>query len=388
MSSRPPANAATPAGYRQDDERRRDEARAVTAQNQIDELRQVLRELSSRQIRQEEQGKLGEGGLAQLRILLDQFRQEFQQSAQARALDENRTRQQVGDLEARLEDQTRPIRSIQAHVTELLEASRKKVDDSSQSQKRFDELRSMIEHLSAQGDRNAVVTHQLRDSIDANRAEMDALRRDIIRAEDATKIVDQDVRRRMAEAAQINETVGARFDELRSDQAHLLDTLEETQRAIVHVDPSLDELRAADLTLRQDLLRFQTQAVQRHDLLMEREDDVRQDTDARFDELRQNLENRAERLGERIEEFAGTHRDLTYRYTTLANQLEEQRQIDAALRRDIWYLHEQRVRIRLEQIQEELDLATTQRRDAESEAETGSVLSRYRPRPTGDDLDH
>ncbi|MDQ3412150.1 MAG: hypothetical protein M3509_08520, partial [Chloroflexota bacterium] len=113
MSSRPPANAATPAGYRQDDERRRDEARAVTAQNQIDELRQVLRELSSRQIRQEEQGKLGEGGLAQLRILLDQFRQEFQQSAQARALDENRTRQQVGDLEARLEDQTRPIRSIQ-----------------------------------------------------------------------------------------------------------------------------------------------------------------------------------------------------------------------------------------------------------------------------------
>ena len=56
---------------------------------------------------------------------------------------------------------------------------------------------------------------------------------------------------------------------------------------------------------------------------------------------------------------------------------------DAALHRDIWYLHEQRVRVRLEQVQEELDLATAQRRDAESEARVG-LGSRVRRRRSDD----
>ena len=95
---------------RQDDERRRDEARLAAMQNQIDELRQAMREVLSRQGREEELLKHYESATAQNRMAIEQLRQEGQQSAQARALDENRTRQQVIDLDARLEDVTRPIR--------------------------------------------------------------------------------------------------------------------------------------------------------------------------------------------------------------------------------------------------------------------------------------
>jgi chromosome segregation ATPase len=368
MTSR---NAGSPLGvapYRQDDERKRDEARLITLQNQLDELRQALRELASRQVRIEESVKGHEGSAAQNRLTLDSIRQEGQQSAQARALDENRTRQTIADLEQRLDDATRPIRSLQAHVSELIEASRRKTDDSGQHQKRYDELRGLIEHLTAVGDRNAVVTHQLRDSIDNVRGETDQLRRDILRSEDAIKIVDQEARRRIAEVAQVGQNYSVRIDELRSDLTHAFDLIEEYRRSIVHVDPALNDLREVDVVLRQDINRFHAQAIERHEIVVDRLEDNRQATDAQFVEIRQSAEQRYERLGERIDEANELHRELGLRIGAVAHQLDELRLVDAAIRRDIWQLHEQRVRLRLEQAQAELDLVSGQRRTAETPA--------------------
>lgn len=370
MSSRPATpqvNQATlsPTAYRQDDERRRDEARTVALQNQIDELRQAMREMLSRQTRAEEAAKLVESSSAQQKLSIEQFRQEAMQTAQARALDENRTRQQVTDLESLIEDSTRPIRSLQAHVNELLESSRKKTDDTGQHQRRFDELRAMIEHLSAHSDRTLVISHQLRDSIDGMRAENDQLRRDIVRAEDAVKIVDQEFRRRIAEIVLVDETLTARIDEFRSDVSHLFDLVDDTRRSIAPLSPQIDEIRQVGIDLKVDIVRNQTQALERHEITLERAEDVRQETDARFEDVRSTIDQRADRLLERMETSQEAHRELVFRVNGLNGQLDELRQIDASLRRDIWYLHEQRVRLRLEQIQQELDLVTGQRRDSD-----------------------
>jgi chromosome segregation ATPase len=227
INSKPPVSI-NPGALRQDDERRRDEARLAALQNQVDELRQAMREVISRQGREEELLKHYESASAQNRMAIEQLRQESQQSAQARALDENRTRQQIVDLDARLEDVTRPLRSLQAHVTELVEAARLKADDTAQYRQRDDELQTQIEHLSAHVDRTGVLIHQVRDSVEAAREESDGLRRDIVRAEDSIKIVDQDARRRVAEVTQEGETIAARIDELRSDLGHLFDLIDDT----------------------------------------------------------------------------------------------------------------------------------------------------------------
>ena len=372
MSSRP-QSPMNPGVLRQDDERRRDEARLAAMQNQIDELRQAMREVLSRQGREEEALKQYESAGAQNRMAIDQLRQESQQSAQARALDENRTRQQVVDLEARLEDVTRPIRSLQAHVTELIDAARMKADDTAQYRQRDDELQTQIEHLSAHVDRTGVLIHQVRDSIDTLREETDGLRRDIVRAEDGIKIVDQDARRRVAEVSQEGTTTTARIDELRSDLGHLFDLIDDTRRSIVHIDPSLEELREADAAARQEVGRVQAQAIERHELLLERVEDMRGDVDARFADVRQALEQRHERLAERIEDLNEAHRELGFRISQLSGQLDELRLVDAAVRRDLWLLNEQRVRLRLDQAQQELDLIAAQRRDAESESGAGRV---------------
>jgi chromosome segregation ATPase len=371
--STPQQGQINPGALRQEDERRRDEARIAALQNQVDELRQTMREVLSRQGREEELLKHYESATAQNRMSIEQLRQETQQSSQARALDENRTRQQINDLDSRLEDMTRPVRSLQAHVVELIEAARTKADDTSQYRQRDDELQVQIEHLSAHVDRTGVLIHQVRDSIDASREETDGLRRDIVRAEDSIKIVDQEARRRVAEVSQSGETIAARIDELRSDLGHLFDLIDDTRRSIVHVDPSLEELREADATVRQEISRVHAQGVERHELLLERVEDMRGDIDARFADVRQAMEQRHERLAERIDDLNEAHRELGFRISQLGGQLDELRLIDASVRRDLWLLNEQRVRLRLDQAQQELDLITAQRRDAETDSGAGRV---------------
>lgn len=374
MSNRSTAQGQiNPVGMRQDDERRRDEARLAALQNQVDELRQAMREVLSRQGREEELLKHYESATAQNRLAIEQVRQEMHQSAQARAIDETRTRQQIVDMDARVEDLTRPIRSLQAHVMELIEAARQKADDTSEYKQRDDALQAQIEHLSAHVDRTGVLIHQARDSIEATREETDGLRRDIVRAEDSIKIVDQDARRRVAEVAQAGETITARIDELRSDLGHLFDLIDDTRRSIVHIDPALEELRGVDVAVRQELVRVQAQGVERHELLQERVEDMRGDMDARFADVRLAVEQRHERLAERIDGLNDAQRELGFRISQLAGQLDELRLVDAAVRRDVWLLNEQRVRLRLDQAQQELDLIAAQRRDAESDSGAGRV---------------
>src|SRR5690606_40025129 len=107
------------------------------------------------------------------KIALENARQEMSQSAQAVSLNENRTRQQLEDLEERLDDSMRPVRSLQAHVTDLLEQSRRKVDDTTQNKECYSELMTNMEHHTAMSDRTSAIAHGLRDNIDSVRGEID-----------------------------------------------------------------------------------------------------------------------------------------------------------------------------------------------------------------------
>jgi chromosome segregation ATPase len=373
--------AAQPQTYRQADDTRRDDSRAMGLQNQIDELRIMLRDVLDQRDQESLTFKAQEAEIAQLKIALEQARQETTQSAQAASLNENRTRQQLEDLEERLDDSLRPIRSLQAHVTDLLEQARRKVDDTTQNKERYSEMMTSMEHLTAMSDRTSAIAHGLRDNIDSVRSEIDELRRDVIRTDDSIKIVDQEARRRTATVAESMEGFTGRLDELRSDLSHTFEAIEDTRRGLVHVDPTLDELRSGEISLRNDLTKLQNQVDVRHDQIVDLQDEARQETDARFDQLRHTLEERIERLNERLEETNEVFRETTYKISEINAQIEDLRQTDTSLHRDIWYLHEQRVRVRLEQVQEELDLATAQRRDAEGEARVG-LGNRVRRRRT------
>jgi chromosome segregation ATPase len=311
---------------------------------------------------------------AQNRLAVEALRQDMQQSGQARILDENRTRSIIADFDTRLDDITRPIRALQSQVHELAEAGRRKTDDTSFVSKRFEEVRVQIEDVRSVADRAVAIGHQLRESIEGANDQGDELRRELMRTDDLIKMLDQDMRRRVQEVGEGTAEYGSRIDELRSDLAHSYEIIEQVRRAIVPFEPAIEELREKDTTLRQDITRYAAQSAERVEAIIERQDAIVSDLDARFGDIRQSYDQRLERVNERIEEMEELQRQLTFRFSSLVNEIEGLRQVDDGLQRELWVLHEQRVRLRMEQVQQELDYLARLRR------ETGQEPAPEKPR--------
>lgn len=378
MSSRVPGGSQQgPAQtFRQEDDRQRNETRILGLHTMVDEMRQAMRELASRQVRLDELIKQLEALGQQNRLAIEQLGQDMNQSAQARILDENRTRQVIADFDSQLDDITRPIRALQSQVHELAETARRKTDDTGLVGKRFEEFRVQLEDVRSLADRSVAMAHGLRESIESTNDETDGLRRELMRTDDQIKMVDQDMRRRIAEVASSTEGYNSRIDELRSDTAHAFELIEHTRRVITPFEPAIEELREKDSGLRQDITRYSAQSTERIEAVMERLDAMAQDVDGRFGEIKQSHEQRFERVGERIEQVEEQHRQMTYRLSSLVNELEGLRQVDDGLQRELWVLHEQRVRLRLEQVQQELEYLARLRRDVEKDVPTPAPRQR------------
>jgi chromosome segregation ATPase len=354
---------------REDERRKREEAKVLALQTQIDELRNLTRELGSRQVRLEDLLKSSEANLAQHRQMLEQHRHEVSQSAQARQLEEARVRQQLTDLSARIDDSTRPIRSLQAHVAELLEAVRRQRDDVSQDTRRFDELKALIDHIGAHGERQVAVSQALRDSIETVRVEVEQVQRDQLRTDDGIKIVDQESRRRFAEVAQQIENVAARLEAEFGGVDALQTQIDDLRQSLTLIDPQFEAIREVQEHTDAEIVRFHAQAVERDDLASERLDEIRQQFDVQIRDIIQNFEQRIERVLARMEQLDERDREAAYRISMIEMHLEQLEQIDVRIRREMWYLNEQRARLQVEQAQNELEAVIDARREVEQATE-------------------
>lgn len=352
---------------RDEDRRRRDEVKIITLQQQIDEMRSLVREMTARQSRNEEQFRNYEVAFSQVRASADQHRHEVSQAMQARQLEDARIRQQLTELDGRIDEAGRPIRSIQAHITEIIETLRRGKDDSDTDDRRFDELRTMIDHIAALAERNQSVIGVTRESIETLRTEIEETRRELQIAGDSIKIVEQDGRRRFAEVDQDTKNLAVRLEEVKPMYDSLEGRIEDVRGSIVHIDPALAELAIIDGQLQEEILRFVTQATERDDLLAERVDEIRRQFDVQLRDLRQLTEQRYERANQRADSLVDVDRELGYRLNVLELRIEEVGELHTKLRRELWHLHELRSRMRLDQAQAELEAVSDTRRSAEQE---------------------
>lgn len=365
---------------RDDERRRREEARVLQMQTQLDELRGLVRELISRQGRGEEQFKFYEVGLAELRASLEQHRHEVQQGGQARQLEDARIRQQLSELDERIDENAKPVRTIQAHVAEVVESIRRGRDDNQAELRRYEELKTGIEHVAAQSERSADMLILLRETLDSVRNDHSQLERDLLKVDDAVRIVEQDARRRATEIAQEIDNLAVQIKELRPIFGQLEAMIADVRDSIVHVDPALGELERADETIREELTRIYSQGLERDELQSERHDELRVQLDVNVRDLRQQATQQHERLDERLDNLGDSLRELTYRLNLIDMRLDELRDTDLRLRRELWHAHEMRTRMRLDQIQAELESVVDDRRQVEAELSKGGAAPTAQPR--------
>lgn len=364
MSSRPDLRDSA----RDDERRRRDEARVLALQQQVDELRGIVRDLTSRQVRNEDQFRQFEGGLSSVRSGSEQHRHEVSQSLQARQLEDARFRQALTELDARIDESVRPVRSLQAHVNEILETMRRGRDDTDVDDRRYEELRVIIEHVAALTERNSSVIQTTRDSIEHVRTTIDALQKDIQRVDDSVHILEQELRRRVAEVDQLVRNLASRVDDDRGMFGQLDAQIDQVRASLVHIDPALEELKQVDVRVQDEILRFVDQSNERDDLVSERLDELRRHLDTQLRDVRALDEQRHDRITARVDGQVDVDRELAFRLSALDLRIDDVRDLWVRLRREVWNLHEARARLHLEQAQHEMEVVTDARRGAEGEA--------------------
>ncbi len=349
------ARQAMDARARDEERQRRDATTINNLQQQIDELRALVRDQVARGGRGNEIVKSVEAAITDVRADLDDHRRGQVQYAQARQLDENRIRAALADMHGGITEAHSSIRTLQAQATELIEQTRARRDTTDVTNRRFDELQSQITRTFAQQERLVDVMKGLRESIEEVRVEAAQARRDFQRFEDAIRIVDSEAKRRIIEVDQRIDVIPPRVEESLKRVAAVETAFKSVGEEFARLHNGLTNLAAIDVRQEEVYLTFNEQALERHDLVLERLEEVRQQGDAIDRDLRHAAEERDTYLASRIDLSDDALRDVAHRITLVNTRVDEVGQRVGDVRKELARASEQQVRSRFKQVQQELE---------------------------------
>jgi chromosome segregation ATPase len=349
------ARQAMDARARDEERQRRDATTINNLQQQIDELRALVRDQVARGGRGNEIVKSVEAAIADVRADLDDHRRGQVQYAQARQLDENRIRAALADMHGGITEAHSSIRTLQAQATELIEQTRARRDTTDVTNRRFDELQAQITRTFAQQERLVDVMKGLRESIEEVRVEAAQARRDFQRFEDAIRIVDSEAKRRIIEVDQRIDVIPPRVEESLKRVAAVETAFKSVGEELARLHNGLTNLAAIDVRQEEVYLTFNEQALERHDLVLERLEEVRQQGDAIDRDLRHAAEERDTYLANRIDLSDDALRDVAHRIMLVNTRVDEVGQRIGDVRKELARASEQQVRSRFKQVQQELE---------------------------------
>jgi chromosome segregation ATPase len=376
---------AMDARARDEERRRRDAITINNLQQQIDELRALVRDQVARVGRSDEIVKNVEVITADVRADLDDHRRGQVQYAQARQLDDNRVRAALADMHGGISEAHGAIRTLQAQAAELIEQTRARRDTTDVTNRRFDELQSQITRTFAQQDRLIEVMKGLRESIEEVRVEAAQARRDYQRVEDAIRIVDSEAKRRIVEVDQRIDVIPPRVDESLRRIAAVETAFKSVGEEFARLHNGIANLAAVDVRQEEVYLTYNEQALERHDLVLERMEEVRQQGDAVDRDLRHAAEERDAYLASRVDLSDEGLRDVAHRISLVNTRVDEVGQRIADVRKELARASEQQVRSRFKQVQQELEeVVELNRRIVTSD---GTVDEPAPPRPALRSLD-
>lgn len=314
---------------RDEELRRRAEAQNYQLQQQVDDLRRQLRELGARQQWLEDLYKQNEGRLSQFQISQDQFAQTITQTINARQVDEQRVKQQVGELLARVDEPMKFIRDLRAQVTELGDSRRTDRERFTAELRQYEGLQIQLREVAAQIGLLADAQRQLRDvvhELDSVNAET---RQEIIRLGELQRIEEQRLRRSGLELQEMVETLRLQFQDTTSRSQRIEDVRRQLIERLEAVEEVVTVLEQEDKRQELVLQRLDKQLLENHLVVQERAEGVRAAFDAELSELRQVGDQRMERYIGRFQHLEDRLRDLEQRLTELPAKF------DALVTRDL-----------------------------------------------------
>lgn len=348
---------------------RRTEAQTYQLQQQVDELRRQLREALARQQWLEELYKQNEGRLAQMQIAQDQFAQTITQTINARAVDDQRVKQQLAELAPRVDEPMKAIRELRAQITELSDSRRTDRDRVAGELRQYEGLQGQLRELVAQIGLIADAQRQLRDlvhDLDTVNAET---RQEIQRVGELQRMEEQRLRRQGVELQEIVEGIRIQFQDTVSRSQRIDDVRRQVMEHIEALEDTVSALQQEDQRQDTVLQRIDKQVLENHLNVQERAEAVRVAFEADLADMRQSGDQRTDRHIGRFSGLEDRLRELEQRLTELPPlfdrlaardlEIEAEREIieELHLRREIDGLESQLEEMRGRRTQKQTELA-------------------------------
>lgn len=368
--------------YRDDDYLKKGEAQVYQLQQQVDELRRLLREQVSRQHLLEENLKQAEARVIQLTDVQGKQAAEYAQQVQVRSLEEHRIKQDVAELQVRVNEPIKPIRDLRAQLQELLEYRRRETEQVGLDKNALEKLGSSIRDLQAQFTRYDAAIKDLRESIKITANAQEYYQREVDRLLDFQHSIEQVIRRQAEEFREEIKSVRAEV-QLFSNRITRLEELQRQDSArIEEFPPQFEVLHVEDERILANIVRVEKSMGERFAVSQHRLEEIRQQIETQFFNVNQLIAGQTESDADRFNQLDERLRILDASILEQQLRIEKVKQTEDTEIFDLYQIYEAQVARQLEFMQAEFDIMRQQRAKSMAGALVGKRgVKRPRPRP-------
>lgn len=339
---------------RDDERRRRDEHRLRELEAAFEHLRHSFLDNASKQERIEELYRNYDVALAQMAARVDAQQYALAQANDARQLDIERLRQEVGELTVRSEAGIAPLPELQAQLADLLAHDRARTQELERYSLRHDTLTERVDQLPPRIDRAVEGARMVRDELETVRGLLESRGTEIQRAIDAVQVLEQESRRRFSDTAESVLAVNARIDVLKDEIPVLSVQLDRVRHELRQLIPRFEALEARDVETREAMDRAVAAGIDHHRQALAHVDGVRDAVEARVQGVERLNDTRFSATMSRFGTLEESDRSLAHRLALLMVRADELRDADRQIRMEVHKLEEVRLRVRYEQAQREI----------------------------------
>jgi chromosome segregation ATPase len=366
--------------YRDEDYLKKGEAQIYQLQQQVDEVRRLLREQIARQHLVEENWKQSEIRFIQLRESFDKAVAELTQTVQVRNLEEQRIKQEIADLQVRASEPSRIIRELRSQIADLDKNRRKDTEQTELDRLNFDKIVMNTRDTQSQITRLDGAIRDLREAIKITVNAQEFYQRELERVLDIIHTNEQSTRRI---AEDFNLQVQALREEVQlftNRIARLEDLQRQDAAKIEEINPVLETLRVEDERVMSNIVRVERQFNERLSISQDRLEEIRQQSEGQFFNVNQVITGHQDSNQTRFQGLDERLRALDSSLLDIQLRIEQVKQVADSEIYELYQLEETRLARNLEALQAEFDMVRQQRGKSQAGGLVGRRAARARAR--------
>lgn len=310
------------AKYEEEKLRVQEQSQMIYLQNQIDELRRLIKEQNNKYAWAMEQVRRVEGLNAQLQGVVERQQQEQQGVLEAYKRELSALRRDVANALVRADESVKPVREMQAAIHQLGEARRAEREHVAPLFGRIDELEQRRKEVVAQvrdtEDRQRAVATQLEQ---LRLADLNALE-ELRHLSDEIQAEKQALRRQAVEAQQMVSDARNSLHEPVARISYLEEQHKQLHAMLKTLPSSIAEVAEQLPGLKEDVRRVEIISTDRFMLTQERLEELRHQNEERLTDLRDTDEEHLRHLTGWLERIDGWCREEEGRVTRIGNRLD------------------------------------------------------------------